>query len=194
MVVLWDLMGTLIHDPFFVEFIERLDEPVGSWMKNRDRQAWVDFELGHIEEHEFFERLFPEDPIKGLEMKSIFMNNYRFLPGVKKVLQRVNSEGGNSHVLSNYPEWYNEMFQRLELSSYFDRVFVSCDIGLRKPDPKIYQHVLQQLDCCASELIFIDDRRVNCQSASDLGIRTIQFSSAEHLEEALFKDGGSARM
>ena len=188
MVVLWDLMGTLIHDPFFTEFLDLLDEPLGAWMKSRDRQAWIDFELGLIDENIFFERLFPEKPAKGLEMKSVFLNHYRLLPGAIKVLQRLEEEGISSHVLSNYPIWYTEMFQRLNLYLYFDQVFVSCDLGLRKPDPKIYEHVVHQLGCQASELIFIDDRLKNCEAAEALGIRTIHFSAAQNFEELLFQE------
>ena len=188
MIVLWDLMGTLIHDPFFVEFLDDLDEPIDVWMKNRDKTAWIDFELGMIGEDAFYERLFPEDPTKGPEMKSIFLNNYRFLPGVTKILQKLEEEGGCSHVLSNYPIWYRDMFQRLDLYDYFEHVFVSCDIGLRKPDPKIYQYVLNQLGCHASDLIFVDDRLRNCQAAESLGIRTVHFSSVQSLEQDLFKD------
>ncbi len=190
MVVLWDLMGTLIHDPFFVEFFDGLDEPIEEWMKNRDKKAWIDFELGLIDENVFYERLFPENPAKGADMKSIFLNNYRFLPGVTKILQRLEEEGVTSHVLSNYPIWYKEMFQHLSLYPYFDRIFVSCDIGLRKPDPKIYQHVLHQLGCHPSDLIFVDDRRTNCQAAESLGIRSIHVSSVDNLERDLFKSMG----
>tara|TARA_Y100000589_G_C27025971_1_gene576949 strand:- start:134 stop:745 length:612 start_codon:yes stop_codon:yes gene_type:complete len=184
--VLWDLMGTLIHDPFFKEYFAQLDQPVSTWMKNRDKMAWVDFELGKIDEQTFYKRIFPEDLEKGKEMKSIFLQNYRFLPGAHEILQRLKFEGVPSYVLSNYPIWYKEMFEQLNLKPYFEEVFVSCDIGLRKPDARLYQHVLDQLECQPHEFIFFDDRQINCQAAESLGIQAIHVSETTCFEDILF--------
>ncbi len=188
-VLLWDLMGTVVHDPFFVEFIAQLDEPLGLWMKKRDRQAWVDFELGNIKEELFFERLFPMNPQRGLWMKRIFFEGYRLLPGRAELLSRLAAQGVESHVLSNYPEWYQFMKEKLELELYFERFFISCHLGMRKPDPEIYKTVLKELECAPEEVLFIDDRLVNCQAAAQLGMLTIQIRPETQLEQELLSFG-----
>ncbi|KAK3594564.1 hypothetical protein CHS0354_013328 [Potamilus streckersoni] len=73
--------------------------------------------------------------------------------------------------------------------SLFDVIIESCRVGLRKPDPGIYQLCLQKLGIQPEEAIFLDDLGMNLKSARTLGIRTIKVSSPDQavhdLEEEL---------
>jgi putative hydrolase of the HAD superfamily len=60
-----------------------------------------------------------------------------------------------------------------KLDDLFETVFLSYEMGLMKPDPKIYQQVLEQAGLKAEETLFLDDNRDNIESASKLGIDTI---------------------
>ncbi|KAF2328981.1 HAD family hydrolase [Flavobacterium ginsenosidimutans] len=53
----------------------------------------------------------------------------------------------------------------------FEKVYFSFDIGMRKPDPKIYQFVLDQNNLVAENTLFVDDKTENTDSASALGIK-----------------------
>jgi len=80
------------------------------------------------------------------------------------------------HTLSNYPEWYLWIEEKLGLSRYVSWSFVSCRTALRKPDPAAYRHAAQTLVCEPSECIFIDDRMTNCDAARALGMLAIHFT------------------
>ncbi|CAD5215535.1 unnamed protein product [Bursaphelenchus xylophilus] len=56
----------------------------------------------------------------------------------------------------------------------FDVIVESCRVGLRKPDPKIFDIVLQKLNLKPNECVFIDDLPNNVEGASKLGINAIQ--------------------
>lgn len=56
-------------------------------------------------------------------------------------------------------------------------VFCSFDLGLLKPDPKIYETVRERLKCRFEEMIFVDDKPQNVVSAANLGIKGIVFKS-----------------
>lgn len=53
----------------------------------------------------------------------------------------------------------------------FEKVYFSFDMGLRKPDPKIYQTVLDAHNLVAENTLFVDDKTENTDSAADLGIK-----------------------
>lgn len=53
----------------------------------------------------------------------------------------------------------------------FEKVYFSFDIGMRKPDPKIYQFVLEQNNLIAENTLFVDDKTENTDSAATLGIK-----------------------
>lgn len=56
---------------------------------------------------------------------------------------------------------------------YFDGVYMSHLIHLRKPDRAIYEYVLADAQIEASESVFFDDLKVNVEAASEVGIRGI---------------------
>ena len=59
------------------------------------------------------------------------------------------------------------------MDDYFDRLYFSCDLKMMKPDPAIFQYVLDAEDLDPAETLFIDDSPRNTEAAARLGIRTM---------------------
>jgi putative hydrolase of the HAD superfamily len=66
-----------------------------------------------------------------------------------------------------------ELFDRFH--SCFKAFYLSHEVGMRKPDPEIFQFVLDQNGLLPEETLFIDDTREHTQSAAALGIETWHF-------------------
>ena len=64
--------------------------------------------------------------------------------------------------------------------SYFDKLYVSCDIGLSKPDPAIYRYVLDDKKMNPSETVFVDDRQQNLVGAQQVGMKTFFVEDSEN--------------
>lgn len=58
------------------------------------------------------------------------------------------------------------------VTDYFDRIFLSCDLHLSKPDIRIFEKVIQKTGIRPEETFFIDDSEANCKAAESLGITT----------------------
>jgi putative hydrolase of the HAD superfamily len=58
-------------------------------------------------------------------------------------------------------------------------------MGLAKPDPAFYSHILDQERCSPEQAVFIDDVQANVQAAETLGIRSLLFTGAEQLRKDL---------
>lgn len=56
-----------------------------------------------------------------------------------------------------------------------DKIFVSCELGLLKPDTEIYKQVLKKLKAQPEEVVFIDDKLTNIEAAKSIGINGIVF-------------------
>lgn len=63
----------------------------------------------------------------------------------------------------------------------FDDVFISAELNLRKPDPEIFEYVLERHNLKANETIFIDDDPENTATARTLGITSIDFTTVTEL-------------
>ncbi len=71
----------------------------------------------------------------------------------------------------------------------FELVIDSHEIGIRKPDPAIYELLLDQLDLRPAQVVFVDDTVPNVAAATEVGIYAIHFTSAAALEVELVRLG-----
>ena len=69
----------------------------------------------------------------------------------------------------------------------FNAVIVSCDVGIRKPNPKIYKLVLKKLKLPAKNTVFIDNQKWNIKPAKKLGMNTILFKNNKQTLKELKK-------
>jgi epoxide hydrolase-like predicted phosphatase len=66
-----------------------------------------------------------------------------------------------------------------KIADAFDRIFISGEMGLAKPDPKIYQEVVKQLAVNPGEIVFVDDFIENVEAARAAGWNAVHFRSRE---------------
>ena len=79
----------------------------------------------------------------------------------------------NSIHIKEIRDYINTYHQDEDWQNTFDKMFLSYEIGLRKPEPGFYEHVLNEINLKADETIFIDDSRANIKGAEKLGINCI---------------------
>jgi 2-haloacid dehalogenase len=112
------------------------------------------------------------------------------IPGVTEILRDVKAAGHPVYALSNWSaETWPIAQRRFEFLSWFDGVVVSGQIGLRKPDPAIFQHLLERFDLEAGRTLFVDDSERNVEAARRLGFEALRFESAPQLRRNLALHG-----
>lgn len=106
------------------------------------------------------------------------------------ILMDIKRRGYPIYALSNWNDVKfpiaQEVFPFLRL---FDGRIVSGDVKLAKPDPLIYQLLLDTYKLNPRECLFIDDRQDNVDAARALGIEAVQFISPRQLERDLIEYG-----
>ena len=65
-----------------------------------------------------------------------------------------------------------------EVMALFDHVIESAKIGLRKPDPRIYQMMVEALGVDPKNCVYLDDLGVNLKPAREMGMKTIKVTNA----------------
>ncbi|AHH97766.1 hypothetical protein KALB_4404 [Kutzneria albida DSM 43870] len=100
-------------------------------------------------------------------------------PDMVDLLRALRAAGLRVALLSN--SWGNEYPLEL-LRELCELLVISEQVGLRKPDPRIYRHLLTQLDLPADRCVFVDDFVGNVLGAQAVGMRAIR-----HLDPATTK-------
>lgn len=75
--------------------------------------------------------------------------------------------------------------EHFELRKLFCAFFSSCYLGVRKPQPRIYEMALHIMAVHPEQAMFIDDRQENIQAAESLGMQTIHFHNTEQFRRQL---------
>ncbi len=102
------------------------------------------------------------------------------------LLHRLRSADHALFCLSNmHPPSIRYMEEAFDFWPVFTGRVISCRIGLCKPDPEIYAHLLERYALDARDTVFIDDLDVNLAAAAAFGIRTIRFDDAAQCAGAL---------
>lgn len=188
--VVLDVMSTIVTEPFLAVVPQALGMSLEEIIEHKHPTAWVDFEKGLLTEEAFAATFFADGRDYDHEgMREAMVAYYDYLPGMEALLQELNEAGVPLHLMSNYPCWYQRIENKLELSRYAAWTFVSCEVGLRKPDPEAYRWVAREVGMAPEALLFVDDRGSNCKAAVEVGMDAIRFESAEALRAGLVERG-----
>jgi FMN hydrolase / 5-amino-6-(5-phospho-D-ribitylamino)uracil phosphatase len=188
--VCFDLMGTLVHDPYESALRAatglELDELAGL----KDPDCWALFELGEIDEAEFAHRFFvaPGHHFDVEAFNRVRRSEYRLLPGMAELVERLHGRV-ELHIASNYPLWISELREMFELDRRFEGVWASHQLGARKPDPEFFTRLLDKVGHPAGACLFVDDREDNCRAAHEVGFSVHHFAGVEGLTDELRCEG-----
>ncbi len=113
-----------------------------------------------------------------------------YVDGTARLVEMLAGREVPLFALSNMPsETWPLMRETFPLLIRFRDVVVSGDIGLVKPDPRIFAYALARMGGPdASDVLFIDDSPANIATADALGFRTHLFRGAVGLEHALITE------
>lgn len=132
--------------------------------------------LGKMSANEFWEAI-NLDPA----LEEEYLQRYKLSDGLIDFLKTVVLRGLKVWCLSNdLLEWSVKLRARYGLEAYFNGFVISGDVGVRKPDPAIFKHLLQRLDASPRDAVFVDDQRKNLDVAAQLGLGTVLFAPADN--------------
>lgn len=188
--LLLDVMGTLVRDPFFEEMPAFFGLTLRELLELKHPTAWVEFEHGAIDERACMEKFFLDQRSFDVDaFKAHLAEAYAWLPGVEPLLSELQARGVEMHALSNYTPWYRLIETRLGLSRYVPWTFVSCETGVRKPHHDAYLRPAERLARPPASCVFVDDRPDNVEAAWRAGMPGLVFTDAETLRRDLAELG-----
>jgi HAD superfamily hydrolase (TIGR01509 family) len=113
------------------------------------------------------------------DLEDEYLQRHKLTDGLIEFLEAINSRGGKVWCLSNdLSEWATKLRDRFKLERYLRGFIISGDVGIRKPDPAIFEHLIRRLDIKAGDAVFVDDNHKNLDSATELGLQTILFDAS----------------
>ena len=157
-------------------------------------QFWTDYDMGVLSIDQVAEELAAYrgvEPEFAREMITIAIGKQETIRPTEKLIDELKAAGYKLYVLSNMSREFIDFLRKQKVYENFDGDVVSCEVGIVKPMPEIYDLLLERFDLDPAETIFIDDRKENVDAAAEKGIATFHFDrndyegSCERLREIL---------
>lgn len=136
------------------------------------------FRKGELSENEFWEVMAKELDREIPEHKyELWKNDFRkklvIFDDMLMFVRELKAKGLKVGVMSNNIMPFVDVIKERQGFSEFELVLNSCEVGLSKPDEDIYQLALTELDLSPNEVLFIDDRKENIDTAKRLGMHVL---------------------
>ena len=137
-------------------------------------REWRLLDAGRITRREANERMLQRAKAvgRGFEVEGVlddWMSMLRPRRRMQTLVAQLKQRGYCVYYLSNIPEDVLDLLMHRDFEGLFDGGVASCEVKINKPDPRIYQALLDKYHLRADECIFIDDRADNLVAASALG-------------------------
>ncbi len=183
--IIFDMGGVLIdldRDACIAKF-KKLGFPEADELLDPYRQKGIfkELELGAVSPQELYDYIssHAERPIAPEDVDKALCAFLVGLPVYKLDMLLELRKSYKTYMLSNtnavMMPYIKERFfrqQGLTVGDYFDRLFLSYEMGMLKPDAEIFEAVLSRTGIKAEETLFIDDSEANIESALAFGFRT----------------------
>jgi putative hydrolase of the HAD superfamily len=183
--VLFDLGGVVLDSPLdaFAAYERELGLPVHTLNKAivgaGHAGAWARLERGELTMREFFEAFDAELAagqvrISAEALMAKIADNTQLRPAMLTAIRTIRSAGLKVGALTN--NWASDdQFHKMDvLRPEFDVFIESAKVGLRKPDPKIYDLACRAFGVKPADVAFLDDIGGNLKAARALGMTTLK--------------------
>ncbi len=185
--VYFDINGCLVE--FFHPAFDKLADDTGKTADVIETAFWHLNELacqGQITMSEFNDRFAERLAIEPVDWQSYYFEALNPVFEMQELL-KWSSENYHVGLLSNImPGFINRMFQEAALPRIdYAQIIDSSEVGLTKPDPKIFEIAGERAGVNPEEILFIDDSRANLMSAEKLGWKVIWFDSSRPAESVV---------
>lgn len=196
--ILFDLGEVIYHQP------KKLISEVITKVYNQPYEV-VYKEYGKYDKEYFIGKLKADDLIKALnktfkcsksidEIKKNWLKTYAGLIKANGEVLKIIKELKKNYkvfLFSNSTEMSHEHNRMTGIYDYFHGIFLSHQVGHKKPEKGMYEKAIADLKLRPEEILFIDNSEENIKAAKQIGIKTILFSvvydKVEKLKQALEK-------
>jgi len=192
--VIWDFGGVFTTSPFeafnrfeaeralprdFIRTVNATDP---------DDNAWALFERAEIDAAGFDAKFLTEStalgwPVRGAEVLPLISGDLR--PAMVEALKLCKTRFKVGCITNNMAQGHGPAMAAssqgasrvAQIMPLFDQVIESSKVGVRKPDPRIYQMMCERIGVEAGMCVYLDDLGVNCKGAAQIGMTAIKVVS-----------------
>ncbi|MCU0488778.1 MAG: HAD family phosphatase [Anaerolineales bacterium] len=190
--VIWDLGGVIVRTEDFTSR-ERAAQQIGKTRQELEElvfsgESGQQTQLGQQQDDEHWERVRQALQISLEEFPAFqqaFWGGDRLDQGLVDFIRNLRPTYRTGLLSNHFPGLRNTLETKWKIADAFDQIVISAEEGILKPNPRIYQIMIEKLNIFAAEAVFIDDFIHNIHGAQSVGMQAIHFRSPEQAKTEL---------
>lgn len=124
------------------------------------------------------------------EYTEMLVSHYEIDKNIHKILLKTKALGYMPLICSNnYPTRVNALQQKFHFLDNFSTAVFSFEVGVMKPDIKIFQKLIDQSGLLPEEIVYADDMEIALSGAKALGIHAVLFTTFDEYRQYLISLG-----
>lgn len=190
--IVFDLGGVVFYwrpESIIAQAFERPEDRARLQADVFTHRDWIDLDRGVINLRDVSQRLAARTGLDIQDVKYLLELVPRSLtpiPSTLALMYRLKRQGYRLYCLSNMGHFtFDYLKDRYSFWNVFEGVVISAHLRMVKPEPEIYQHLLDTYGLEPAATVFIDDLAPNLEAAAAFGIKTIHFQSPQQCEPQL---------
>lgn len=187
--VVFDLYGTLLYltnetKPYVRLFLDLGLQTPEEFRKARRIAMTEDFNnlnslAGRISPKSDIDKTYQKDVEKEIASAKLYRES-------KTVLEELKRRNLKLGLISNLASPYKEPFFDLGLDLYFDKVIFSCEVGLRKPDLRIYNLMIKSMGINPEKILMVGDKvHADVEGSRLAGMNAVHLNRNKESEKSI---------
>lgn len=189
MIALWDLGNVVVQwNPEKILQMTNLPADRAELLRCQlfDSELWLDLDRGITDEATVAQVISSRSDLRPGELLASFDTVRESLidfPESVALIHQMHGAGVPQYVLSNMSLVNSQYLRKRAYFELFNGVVISAEEKMIKPQPELFQLLLQRHNLKAADIVFIDDSRANIDAALALGMQAVHFSGTEQCYE-----------
>lgn len=151
--------------------------------------VWDELDRSLLPDSQYLEKFIQNAPQYSREIRQVYENCENCIhlyDYTASLIQTCRDRGFRTYILSNYSRYlFHKTKHLMDFRNDMDGEVFSFQVGQIKPEVHIYRSLLEKYSIDPRHALFFDDRQVNLDTAAQLGIHTVLFTSYEKALEAI---------
>ena len=193
---IFDLGRVLVNvdlKPFIYQFSKAFKIEPDALTQNENNDAYLDFQIGKINGEEFHKITCEhfKQPVPLEQFKDIWSSMLGGeVEGTAEIVNKLVEKNYILSLLSNTDPWHYQYCEKMiPVLQIFEKIFLSYELKMRKPDANIFLTVSEKLSTTPEQCLFIDDLEENIEAAKGLNFHTVLFQHSDQLRNELREKG-----
>jgi putative hydrolase of the HAD superfamily len=175
--VILDAMGVIYKtgddtNNLLIPFVQNRNPSLSSSEIN---ELYLKASLGEMSSEQFWKKVYAKGDCSKIE-RTYLDQCLEIDPMIIKFFSALKPKYRFGMLSNDVSEWSRYLRLKHGFNEWLEVVIVSGEIGIRKPDPKMYSVLLERIQADPSRCLFVDDREKNLIPAQELGFKTVLFS------------------